>query len=205
MVGFLLLALDISCQLPYSTIPLCANEAGCAQKDKGRFIMLYDWKFRFRDLGPVRDASLTLGDLTIITGRNNTGKTYMVYTLYGFLRHFSELADEVMEEWSKGGQFSNRIHSPIETIAGELLSKGKYEQFLFKNDIVEDRIQLIRQMCRKYSHNEIDYVFNAQAGSFARSVFDVEVDQGGADHNFAGFVVETQLGGTLQYTTMKPD
>ena len=159
--------------------------------------MFYEWEFRFRDLGPVRDATLKLGDLTIITGRNNTGKTYMVYTLYGFLRHFSELADEVMEEWSKGGQFSNRIDFPIERIAKELLSKGRFEKLFFKNDIVEDRIQLIRQMCRQYSHNEIDNVFNAQAGTFARAVFDVEVDQGGSDHNFVGFVVETQLGGDL--------
>ena len=159
--------------------------------------MFYDWDFRFRDLGPVRDAHLRLGDLTIITGRNNTGKTYIVYTLYGFIRHFFELADEVMEEWSKGGQFSNRIHCPIETIAEELLSKGRYETIFFKHDIVEDRNQLIRQMCRKYSHGEIDNVFNARVGTFSRSVFDVEVDQEGSDYDFEGFVVETQLGGDL--------
>ena len=42
--------------------------------------------FRFRNIGPVKDAELELGDLTIIAGRNNTGKTYIVYTLYGFLK-----------------------------------------------------------------------------------------------------------------------
>ena len=42
--------------------------------------------FRFKNIGPVKDAEMELGDLTIIAGRNNTGKTYLVYTLYGFLR-----------------------------------------------------------------------------------------------------------------------
>ena len=43
-------------------------------------------EFRFRNIGPVKEAAIELGDLTIIAGRNNTGKTYLVYTLYGFLK-----------------------------------------------------------------------------------------------------------------------
>lgn len=43
-------------------------------------------KFLFTDIGPVNHAELELGDLTIIAGCNNTGKTYLVYTLYGFLK-----------------------------------------------------------------------------------------------------------------------
>ncbi len=43
-------------------------------------------KFVFKNLGPIKEAELELGDLTIIAGRNNTGKTYVAYTLYGFLR-----------------------------------------------------------------------------------------------------------------------
>ena len=47
--------------------------------------------FRFKNIGPVKDANLELGDLTIIAGRNNTGKTYVVYTLYGFLKMWREM------------------------------------------------------------------------------------------------------------------
>ena len=36
-------------------------------------------KFRFKNLGPIKEADLELGDLTIIAGRNNTGKTYRDY------------------------------------------------------------------------------------------------------------------------------
>lgn len=42
--------------------------------------------FRFSNIGPVKDASLQLGRLTVIAGRNNTGKTYIAYSLYGFLK-----------------------------------------------------------------------------------------------------------------------
>ena len=45
-------------------------------------------KFRFKNLGPIEQADLELGDLTIIAGRNNTGKTYLAYALYGFLKRW---------------------------------------------------------------------------------------------------------------------
>ena len=44
--------------------------------------------FRFEKVGPVDSAEIALGDLTIIAGRNNTGKTYLVYALYGFLKQW---------------------------------------------------------------------------------------------------------------------
>ncbi len=43
-------------------------------------------KFVFKKLGPIKEAELELGDLTIIAGRNNTGKTYVAYALYGSLK-----------------------------------------------------------------------------------------------------------------------
>ena len=46
--------------------------------------------FHFKKIGPVKNAEMELGDLTVIAGHNNTGKTYIAYTLYGFLRSFSE-------------------------------------------------------------------------------------------------------------------
>ena len=60
-------------------------------------------KFRFEHIGPMDAADLELGDLTIIAGRNNTGKTYLVYTMYGFLRTWASdwrrpLADKVLRE-----------------------------------------------------------------------------------------------------------
>lgn len=43
-------------------------------------------RFRFSNLGPIKSAELSLGELTLIAGKNNTGKTYLTYALYGFLK-----------------------------------------------------------------------------------------------------------------------
>ena len=42
-------------------------------------------KFTVKNLGPIRDASIELGKLTVICGKNNCGKTYLAYTLDTFL------------------------------------------------------------------------------------------------------------------------
>lgn len=42
-------------------------------------------KFGIKNLGPIKEANVEIGDLTIICGKNNVGKTYYTYTLYSFL------------------------------------------------------------------------------------------------------------------------
>jgi len=42
-------------------------------------------KIKVKNLGALKQAEFTLGDLTIICGGNNTGKTYATYALFGFL------------------------------------------------------------------------------------------------------------------------
>ena len=42
-------------------------------------------KITLKNLGILKHAEFSLGDLTIICGENNTGKTYATYALYGFL------------------------------------------------------------------------------------------------------------------------
>ncbi len=38
-----------------------------------------------KNLGAISEANFTVGDLTVICGKNNTGKTYLTYEVYGFL------------------------------------------------------------------------------------------------------------------------
>ena len=45
-------------------------------------------KAKIKNLGPIREAEIALNDLTIIAGKNNSGKTYISYALYGFLNRF---------------------------------------------------------------------------------------------------------------------
>ncbi|MFQ3680410.1 MAG: AAA family ATPase [Pseudanabaenaceae cyanobacterium] len=48
-------------------------------------------KIFLKNLGPLKQAEFTLGDLTIICGKNNTGKTYATYALFGFLHAWREV------------------------------------------------------------------------------------------------------------------
>jgi predicted ATPase len=50
-------------------------------------------KFNFEKLGGIDSGSIALGDLTIICGPNNVGKTYISYAIYGLIRHFKQWID----------------------------------------------------------------------------------------------------------------
>jgi predicted ATPase len=50
-------------------------------------------KFNFAHLGGIDKGTVELGDLTVICGPNNMGKTYISYIIYGLLRHFKRWID----------------------------------------------------------------------------------------------------------------
>lgn len=52
-------------------------------------------EIKFSNLGPVKDATLGLSPLTIICGRNNTGKSYLSYSLFGVLSYLKFLSFKV--------------------------------------------------------------------------------------------------------------
>ena len=65
-------------------------------------------KIKVKNLGVLKQAEFELGDLTIICGANNTGKTYATYALFGFLhtwRSFFEMEigeDKIEDLMTKG-------------------------------------------------------------------------------------------------------
>lgn len=48
-------------------------------------------KIKVKNLGVLKEASFTLGEMTIICGENNTGKTYATYSLFGFLSSWEKI------------------------------------------------------------------------------------------------------------------
>lgn len=50
-------------------------------------------KFNFEKLGYVDKGSIDIGDLTLICGPNNVGKTYASHGIYGFIDQFKKLVD----------------------------------------------------------------------------------------------------------------
>lgn len=54
-------------------------------------------KFAIKNLGPIKESEMEFGDLTILCGRNNTGKTYLTYNTFNYLdaiKYFLEVPIE---------------------------------------------------------------------------------------------------------------
>jgi len=95
-------------------------------------------KIKIKNLGALKQAEFTLGDLTIICGGNNTGKTYATYALFGFLltwrRTFAiEINDEKIEQLLSEGVIRLEIQDYTKQVA-KTISEGcqAYTQQLSK-------------------------------------------------------------------------
>ncbi|WP_104641344.1 AAA family ATPase [Helicobacter bizzozeronii] len=52
-------------------------------------------RIELKDIGTLHKADFEVGDLTLICGENNTGKTYAAYSLYGYLDFMRSVADSL--------------------------------------------------------------------------------------------------------------
>ena len=120
--------------------------------------------FSFRNLGPVNRADLELGELTIIAGRNNTGKSHLVCALYGFLKAWSNWQDTA--EFLAGENRTRAGFPDFASIARDLLREGRVtvdvEPVALKNQVQ----QILDQFGRDFSKSAIAEVFNAGSDDF---------------------------------------
>lgn len=161
--------------------------------------MASKWKFLYRDLGPVDEATLELGNLTIVTGRNNTGKTYMVYTLYGYLQFFNTLAVQIMDIWSERGIFSDAIRLNDNFLAGELFEAGNFSVKIERDRLNGETASLLKDSANLYSQSYLDTVLGAAPGTFESSIFDVEPDWGAHEYSSCMFRLSGGMELTVSY------
>ncbi len=105
-----------------------------------------------KNLGPLRQAEFSLGDLTIICGSNNTGKTYATYALYGFL-----------EYWEKAFVLSSDKKS-----LDELYSNGK--AIVPLEFYAERASEYLKEASKEYSA-ELSEIFASEKKYFRDSTF----------------------------------
>lgn len=82
-------------------------------------------KYIIKNLGPVKDASIELADLTIICGKNNTGKTYLTYSLYAFLKTFNKnivipVDEQIFDSFMKQGMITLNLEQYIDPYIEEI-------------------------------------------------------------------------------------
>ncbi|NLQ04561.1 AAA family ATPase [Cylindrospermopsis raciborskii] len=114
-------------------------------------------KIKIKNLGALKQAEFSLGELTLICGYNNTGKTYATYALFGFLY-----------TWRK--MFSIKINDDkIE----QLLADGVLR--LDIQEYVNQVEQIVTQGCQAYTQ-ELPKIFAASAERFKESEFQVSLN-----------------------------
>ena len=109
---------------------------------------------RLKNIGIIKQAEFSLGDLTIICGENNTGKTYATYALYGFLRSWHQF-----------------VRLPISNtqIQQALKEQVKIEFGQATND-------MLTVACKKYTE-QLHKIFAAPEGTFQNSEFHLVTDE----------------------------
>jgi hypothetical protein len=81
-------------------------------------------KITIKNLGVLESAEYELGDLTVVCGKNNTGKTYAAYALYGFLDY-----------WRNGYEFQvdEALIEEVQNNAEVLITQEQIRDWLPKN------------------------------------------------------------------------
>ena len=114
-------------------------------------------KIKIKNLGAIKQAEFTLGELTILCGGNNTGKTYATYALFGFLH-----------SWRK----DIPLHVPDKAIR-HLLNVGSVE--LNVQDYINRVQEIIEEGCRNFTQRLPD-IFASSPKYFTESQFAISLD-----------------------------
>ena len=125
--------------------------------------------FTFRNIGPIENAELQLGDLTIIAGRNNTGKTYLVYSLYGFLKTW--------ENWS-GPVLTSRAaarYPTFEELSQQIADNGHAELPVDPDALNRERDTAMNALTRRFSENGLAAVFSSPPEKFDNASIGVKL------------------------------
>ena len=111
-------------------------------------------KVTLKSLGILKDAEFELGDLTLICGGNNMGKTYATYALFGFLRRWERLM---------------KIDVPDVTVE-DLFNDGVTR--IDVRPYIKDMDSILIRCCREYS-KQLSKIFASKPDRFKNSQFQV--------------------------------
>jgi len=109
-------------------------------------------KIHIENLGILCQAEFELADMTIICGRNNTGKTYATYALFGFLSSWREIFSIAVQD----------------STINQLLAEGSVSIDL--DEYVSTAADIITRGCRDYV-KRLPVVFAAPEDRFRESEF----------------------------------
>lgn len=155
--------------------------------------MKADLRFHFSNVGPVDEAKLELGDLTVIAGRNNTGKTYLVYTLYGFLKEFHNLKSAIINSPALDAHLLETTSLTVSEIEEKLLEKGRLEWENDEDALARLHAQLLQEMCGRFSETGFSDVFNTSSDFFKDAALRVDLNSDFSREGAIGFQIDRSI------------
>ncbi|ATA67648.1 hypothetical protein CGC48_02755 [Capnocytophaga cynodegmi] len=89
-------------------------------------------------LGKIEHTSIDINDLTILVGDNNSGKTYITYSIYGALKEWKDFIDyevfrAISKELQEKGRVSIKEEDLLKLINSSITSEGKNFKSRFKH------------------------------------------------------------------------
>jgi predicted ATPase len=121
-------------------------------------------KCTFQHIGSLRFAQFELGDLNVVCGKNNTGKTYLTYTLWQLLaRSEGLIAQWGPDDWNQVVGFDVREEHP------------RVNEAITENNIItEDVIAKFQARLFEAHLRELPRTFSAPDGFFSKAAIRVE-------------------------------
>ena len=113
-------------------------------------------KFTFNKLGYVDQGNIELGEMTLICGPNNVGKTWLSYGIYGLLKHYSSLVSFDLDD----------------QLIPTLVKKGSIKIDL--RHYVDQLDKLLKQLSKNFSRTLSNY-FNTDSTLLAEAKIGIEI------------------------------
>ncbi len=126
--------------------------------------------FEFKNLGSIKEAQIEMGNLTVICGKNNTGKTYLTYAVYGFLKkleNYINAPNSILKRYAQ-----NIVDELAEKDEITINIKEYYE--VLQNELKSEKMDFCEQ---------ISNIFHTNSKEFENFSFDLILDE---DYIFRG-------------------
>ena len=121
---------------------------------------------------------MELGDLTVVAGRNNTGKTYLVYTLYGFLTMWDAWPGPVALSRGRDGPGRPDAGAPaiFEQVLEQVAEEGHASLAVDRDAIDDERVAVLRALTGSFSEGALSTVFSSPPDAFEGASIGVELN-----------------------------
>ena len=114
-------------------------------------------KISVKNLGVLKQAEFELGELTLICGGNNTGKTYATYALFGFLQYAKDLLKVEIP------------NQTVEVLLRDGVTRVDIEPYAMKTD------KTLKDGCLEYTRH-LPRIFVSQRDHFRDTTFQVSLE-----------------------------